>query len=97
MKQTQSKKHLENAAKLISLIEKRKKIEKEEKELKSHFKAHMNEIGELNLKAGNIMINLTDVIKTSLDKKALINDHGEDFVKKYENQTEYQKMEVKKV
>lgn len=87
---TSSKEKIEKARRLFNLIHKRRKIEIEEAELKSYFKA---EITYGCLEAGDIVILIEKKSRTSLDQKALAADLGEDL-KKYERVTEFEQVTV---
>ena len=77
---------------LLETIEKRKKLEKIEKELKEEFK---NLLGsEVAINANGILISLDDRDRTSLDKKALSEVID---LKPFEKITSYKVMSVKKV
>lgn len=67
-------------------------LQAQQKELREEIIGQMNE----SIKSqGDYVAVLTDAQRSSLDKKALIADHGKDFVEEYTKVTEYQKLEIK--
>lgn len=93
MKTIRSKDDIEKAARLFEIIEKRREFEAEEKALKEHFKA----MGEVAIKANDILITLTDKERTNLDRKSLAAFLGIDKLSEFENTTHYMQVDVKKV
>jgi len=83
------------ARELFNIIEKRKAAEKKEKALKEYFKSKCE--GDQVIKIGAHIITLTDKERSSLDKKQLIADHGEEFVNDYEYITTYTVLDIKRV
>ncbi|NIQ15679.1 MAG: hypothetical protein GTO02_15150 [Candidatus Dadabacteria bacterium] len=80
------------AQRLAEIIVERRKLEKEEKELKDFFK---REIGDNEgLKAGNVQIIRQEKSRTDLDKNALKDKLGNDFLKGFEKVTQYFQLNV---
>lgn len=50
-----------------------------------------------SMKRNGYLAIVTDCQRSSLDKKAIIAEHGADFVEEFTKVTEYKKLEVKKV
>ena len=93
MKTIKAKSDILKAQELFNLIEARKEIEKKERELKDYFKA----MGEVAIKANDILITLTEKERTNLDKLALTAFLGPDKIHEFETVTEYVKVDVKRV
>jgi len=93
MKTIRAKSDIQKAQELFDLIEARKEIEKKERELKDYFKA----MGEVAIKANDILITLTEKERTNLDKLALTAFLGPDKIHEFETVTEYVQVDVKKV
>jgi hypothetical protein len=93
MKTIRSQSDILKAQELFNLIEARKEIEKKERELKDYFKA----MGEVAIKANDILITLTEKERTNLDKLALTAFLGIDKLSEFETTTHYQQVDVKKV
>lgn len=93
MKTIRSQSDILKAQELFNLIEARKEIEKKERELKDYFKA----MGEVAIKANDILITLTEKERTNLDKLALTAFLGPDKIHEFETVTEYVQVDVKRV
>ena len=94
MKILRKQEYKTKAEKLANYIEKRKELEKLEKDLKGEFKILMAESAVL--KVGDYILTLTDKIRSSLDKKALIEKCGKDFVNAFEKVSSYKQFDIKK-
>ena len=92
MKKTVKKTTCEKAQLLLDTINKRRELEKLEKQLKEDFKSLLG--SELAIDANGILISLDERERTSLDKKAL--SEVVDLTK-YETKSTYKVMSVKKV
>lgn len=90
---TQSQDKIKIAKTLYKLVEDRKRLEKEEKELKDKIKLIMG--SEKVLEADNIIILLDERERTDLDKKKMVTDLGMDLIKQYETKSTYQIMTIK--
>jgi hypothetical protein len=90
---TQSKSTIELATQLLEVIELRKELEKNEKELKDRVKAIMGE--EKVLDTGSVLILLDDRERTDLDKKRLTQELGMDLIRQYETKSTFQIMTVR--
>lgn len=86
MKTTSTKKNIELAKRLLVLTEKLKELEKEQKEIKEHFKGIIKS-GSLGV--GDITITVSEQTRAWIDREALILDQGIKFVSKYEKMTTY--------
>lgn len=84
----------ELALKLLKLRNQKRKIEKEEREVKEEIMGFMK--GNV-LTVGDVILLLSDKLRTTLNKAALLKDKGKDFVSQYESTTHYQVLEVKKI
>lgn len=93
MKNSIKKEILEKAITLMRVIDERKSIEKEEKELKEFFKSYLSQEGEAAVLAGNVLIIISEKERASLDTDLMKTD-GIDL-KKYEKKTKYQQVDVK--
>ena len=94
MIRTEDQEQIDMAKELDDLREVIKNLTKREKELKDAFKQI---IGDSNgIECGDICILLQDATTSALDKKALVADHGAEFVNKYTKVTEYQKLVIQK-
>jgi predicted phage-related endonuclease len=91
---TKSDEKTKKALRLYELIELRKVMEKEEKELKDYFKTVIGK--ENGLSAGPVLIVLMDMERTGVDKKLLTAEVGPEVVAKCSRVTHYKKFEVKK-
>lgn len=80
-------------AQLFEIIENRKAAEKVEKELKEVLKGIMGE--DATLEAGEFMVLLESRVRSDLDKKAILENEGPDFIAKYSKTTEYEILSVK--
>jgi hypothetical protein len=85
-------KYADKAQRLFELVEFRKQIEKEEKEIKELFKTEAGD--EPFLKVGGYMIVISTKSRTSLDRKALAVELG-DKLELFENVTEYKQVDIK--
>jgi hypothetical protein len=94
MKTLKSQEAIEKAQALQQAIQYRKAMEKNEKELKDWFMTAL--AGENSAKVGDILIVITDAQTTTIDRKALAVDQGDEFVAAYTKVTPYRKLEVKK-
>lgn len=81
------------AKKLSEYIQKRRDLEKMEKELKEEFKGLMGD--DLECKVGDYLMLLTEKTRKSLDKKKLVAKLGADKVKAFESETTYYTFDIK--
>jgi hypothetical protein len=82
------------AQRLAAVIDQRRELEKEERELKEHFKA---EFGSSSiLQVGDVIITAEERTRTSLDKSKLIAVYGKDTMAQYETVTTYIQLNVQK-
>lgn len=92
MKTTVKKETVEKAFNLLKVIEARKQLEKQEKELKDFFKEELS--GLNSMLAGEILITIADRTRTDIDRKLLVSELG-DEAKRFEKTMTYQVMDVK--
>ena len=83
---------IQKAEKLLSIIESRKILEKEEASLKDYFKS---EIKDGVLIAGNVTITIEEKTRTTLDRAALEKFLGVNKIKGFEHVTEYVQLNIK--
>jgi bifunctional ADP-heptose synthase (sugar kinase/adenylyltransferase) len=93
MKTTQKAETISKAQQLSELIEKRKELEKVEKEIKEFFKAIIGNEGVLL--AGDYMILISERSRKDVDKKSLAAELGERY-SQFEKESSYQIVEVKR-
>lgn len=70
-----------------------RELKKEQDKIRAEIIAQMNESVE---SVGDFVVILSECERSSIDKTALIEDHGVDFVSEYTKITSYKKLEVKK-
>jgi len=68
-------------------------LQKEQKLMREEIISQMKE--SVKSLSGYVAI-LTECERTSIDKKSLIKDHGQDFISNYTKVTSYKKLEIKK-
>ena len=90
---TTAKKIIETANEYFETKQQIKELEKTLKSLKSVLDKKLESDGVLE--AGERVVIKSEMKRSSLDKKKLIEDFGEDEIKKYERVTKYYKLEVK--
>jgi len=83
------------ARRLAEVKDIRLSLEKEEKALKAHFTEIIGKNGALE--AGGVLISLVQKCRKGLDKKRIEADHGQDFILKYQKETIYTQVDVKKL
>lgn len=89
---TQKQDTIELVKQLAHTIEIRKEIEKQEKAIKEQITAIMGE--EQVLEAANFLVTRKERSRTDLDKKSMLVELGEAFLKKFERVTTYFIIEV---
>ena len=89
---TQKQDTIELVKQLAHTIEIRKEIEKQEKAIKEQITAIMGE--EQVLEAANFLVTRKERSRTDLDKKSMLTELGEAFLKKFERVTTYFIIEV---
>ncbi len=95
MKTTENKKTIALVDRLSEIIESRKSLETEEREIKSQLKNLMSELDTSILNVGKYVAIISNRVRTDLDKEmvaTLLGDKYKDCLKK----SEYQIFEVKK-
>lgn len=90
---TKSEAKIELVAHLARVIDVRKSLEKQEKDLKEQVKALMGDA--MVLEAGDFSVVISQRNRRDLDKDAIAHDMGQDFVAKYTKVTTYDTMEIK--
>lgn len=90
---TQAKDKISMVERLATIIDERKSLEKEEKELKTSIKGLMGD--ESILEAGNHVVIIGHRSRQDIDKTKLTAEMGMPFVLKYTKVTEYEIVEVK--
>lgn len=88
---TRSKEKIKNALKLVSVIEARRALEKQEAELKEWAK---KEAKDGVLEAGGVIILIETKNRSSIDREKLAIELGE-RVKEFERVTQYEQVTVK--
>lgn len=91
---TRSADKIKIVKKLYQTIEARKKLEKEEAQLKEEVKLIMGD--EKTLEADDFMVSLDERSRTDLDKKMMAESLGSDVLKKFEKTSSYYQMSVVK-
>jgi predicted phage-related endonuclease len=95
MKKLTGKTQIEMASRFFEIKEEMKKLKRLETDLKNRLMELSD--GEELVQAGDYEIQITDYIQFRFDKKALIEQHGEDFAAAFEKETHCQKLTIKKV
>jgi len=93
MKNLRNEKDQNLAAELSHIIAERRGMEKREKELKAYFKEKAGD--DIAIKAGDILILLTEKSRESLDRKLLTADFGAEKLAPYIKTTSYVQVDVK--
>lgn len=91
---TRSEDKIKIIKKLYQTIEARKKLEKEEAQLKEEVKIIMGD--EKVLESENFVVSLDERSRTDLDKKLMIESLGSEVLKKFEKTSSYLQMSVVK-
>jgi predicted phage-related endonuclease len=84
----------------ISVVERYKCLKSSQSSIEKEMKVLREELigalgGENSMLAGQFLIILSQVTRTDIDKKALAADLGDD-IHKYEKQTSYDRIDIKK-
>lgn len=95
MKSTNKADNIAKAHRLHDVIHGRKVLQKEEDELKKHFKEIMGEDRHLDV-GGHFLITLTPVTQNRLQKDLLISKFGKEPVESCMKASEYDKFEIVK-
>lgn len=78
---------------LVEIIQERKQLEKEEKELKAMFKDNM-EVGEV-FETEFALLSLTTKTRENLDRKSLEEEFGKEEIAEFVKKTEYLQVDIK--
>lgn len=81
------------AARLQSVLEKRKELEKEEKKLKEFFKKEMTSDVDT---FGDVRIEIYSACRSGFDKESFVEDYGEDILNTYKTETIYKGVKAEK-
>jgi uncharacterized protein (UPF0335 family) len=90
---TESQSTITLVMRLNQVIEQRKALEKQEKDLKSQVKEVMGM--NATLEAGDFMVFVEDRTRSDLDKAALAQDFGTEVLAKYMKSSHYEILTVK--
>lgn len=93
MKKTVKKENVNFAKELSELIDKRKKLEKREKELKNFFKSLLLDSNAMQI--GDFVLTLDDCKRSSFDND-LLKDLLGPKIDDYKKVTHYKKLDIKK-
>lgn len=91
---TTSETKIDLVKKLYQVIQERKQLEQTEKALKEEVRVVMGD--QVELVADDVVVTREEASRESIDKEALVEEMGKDFVAKFTKVSTFEKMQVKK-
>ena|SRR5438552_2101966 len=96
MKTTRKPELIMQLDQLSSIIETRRKLEKEEQKIKKNLKQIMDEMETTILRAGDNLAIISERFRTELNKDELLAYLGDEKMREFESLVQYRIFEIKK-